>query len=412
MQYIKLILVIILIRPLYSNSQSYFEESSKIAFDIYKENISNIKSNISNCQFYPSCSEYSKQSIEQYGIFPGIILTADRLIRCSGGHLNRSLYPKYNNKLLLDLPENNFIFNDGNLWNLSIYSKSNSEINLSEKDTSEKVKQNVIDNSIFGFSKYLFKKNFNQYSIIELERIIFNNFENKEIINKSNLIIGLNYLQLNKVENSRDYFDNVNSLIKNLEKDKNILLLITGELEKTFLWNDNFLDKIIQQSDSNDNAVYLKFKLYNNIRLGNLNSDSLYLFKGNENLSSISREINTSYSEIKIKSPIIAGLLSTLLPGSGYIYSGEIKEGMSALVVNSLLGIGIYSLFKNNNIGSGILTSLVTVPFYLGNIVGSINAAYLYNNKKQEMYFHQLRYKLGIDYYFSINYFYDILDRI
>lgn len=37
----------------------------------------------SNCLYHPSCSEFSKQSIAEYGFFKGIFLSTDRLTRCN-----------------------------------------------------------------------------------------------------------------------------------------------------------------------------------------------------------------------------------------------------------------------------------------------------------------------------------------
>ena len=34
------------------------------------------------CRFYPTCSEYSKQSIQKYGLLKGAILTINRLVKC------------------------------------------------------------------------------------------------------------------------------------------------------------------------------------------------------------------------------------------------------------------------------------------------------------------------------------------
>jgi len=34
------------------------------------------------CRFYPSCSEYGKQSIIRFGLFRGLWLSAKRLLRC------------------------------------------------------------------------------------------------------------------------------------------------------------------------------------------------------------------------------------------------------------------------------------------------------------------------------------------
>jgi len=36
----------------------------------------------SNCRFYPSCSCYAQQAIEQHGSVHGCCLTARRLLRC------------------------------------------------------------------------------------------------------------------------------------------------------------------------------------------------------------------------------------------------------------------------------------------------------------------------------------------
>ena len=42
------------------------------------------------CRFYPSCSDYAKQAIQQHGIVKGGYLSARRLIKCHpfhpGGH--------------------------------------------------------------------------------------------------------------------------------------------------------------------------------------------------------------------------------------------------------------------------------------------------------------------------------------
>ncbi|MBF89755.1 MAG: hypothetical protein CMG75_08935 [Candidatus Marinimicrobia bacterium] len=36
-----------------------------------------------NCQFFPSCSNYSALAIARFGLIPGFAITADRLIRCN-----------------------------------------------------------------------------------------------------------------------------------------------------------------------------------------------------------------------------------------------------------------------------------------------------------------------------------------
>ena len=36
-----------------------------------------------NCQFYPSCSNYGAEAIKKYGLFRGSVLASDRIVRCN-----------------------------------------------------------------------------------------------------------------------------------------------------------------------------------------------------------------------------------------------------------------------------------------------------------------------------------------
>jgi len=38
------------------------------------------------CRFYPSCSEYTAQAIQQHGVLPGIGLGAKRILKCHPFH--------------------------------------------------------------------------------------------------------------------------------------------------------------------------------------------------------------------------------------------------------------------------------------------------------------------------------------
>ena len=35
------------------------------------------------CKFYPTCSEYTKQAVEKYGVLKGLFLGIKRIIRCN-----------------------------------------------------------------------------------------------------------------------------------------------------------------------------------------------------------------------------------------------------------------------------------------------------------------------------------------
>ena len=52
--------------------------------NMYQKHISIwLESKNINCKFYPTCSEYTKQAIEKYGIVKGCFLGIYRILRCN-----------------------------------------------------------------------------------------------------------------------------------------------------------------------------------------------------------------------------------------------------------------------------------------------------------------------------------------
>lgn len=56
----------------------------------YKKNLSLDNKGISICRYTPTCSEYTYQAIEKYGVLKGCIMGTWRILRCNpfskGGH--------------------------------------------------------------------------------------------------------------------------------------------------------------------------------------------------------------------------------------------------------------------------------------------------------------------------------------
>ena len=52
--------------------------------EFYQKNISKwFENRYIRCKYYPTCSEYTKQAIEKYGILKGIILGTVRIFKCN-----------------------------------------------------------------------------------------------------------------------------------------------------------------------------------------------------------------------------------------------------------------------------------------------------------------------------------------
>ena len=51
---------------------------------LYQKSISPVVKQMGfECKFYPSCSEYTKQAIEKYGVIKGCIYGIKRIIKCN-----------------------------------------------------------------------------------------------------------------------------------------------------------------------------------------------------------------------------------------------------------------------------------------------------------------------------------------
>ena len=93
-------------------------------------------------------------------------------------------------------------------------------------------------------------------------------------------------------------------------------------------------------------------------------------------------EIRTLY-QMKLnppsKNPIIASILSAIIPGAGKFYTGEISDGILAFVTTGLFSFLAYDNFKADHNFRGGLFSGLAVMFYAGNIYGSFASAQIFN---------------------------------
>jgi len=84
------------------------------------------------------------------------------------------------------------------------------------------------------------------------------------------------------------------------------------------------------------------------------------------------------------KSPVLAGGLSTVIPGLGKVYTKNYTDGIMSLLFIVGTAWQSYKGFKNkgNKSISGWLFGSISLGFYIGNIYGSTKAAKRYNKLK------------------------------
>jgi len=90
-------------------------------------------------------------------------------------------------------------------------------------------------------------------------------------------------------------------------------------------------------------------------------------------------ELIDAQAAVPKKSPLLAGALSAVIPGSGQAYSGRYRDGFAALLVNGLLIAGTVVALDQENYAAAAVIGGVGIPFYLGNIYSAANSANKWN---------------------------------
>jgi tetratricopeptide (TPR) repeat protein len=85
------------------------------------------------------------------------------------------------------------------------------------------------------------------------------------------------------------------------------------------------------------------------------------------------------YQNLPRKSETLAGIMSAVIPGSGYMYAEHYGDGITAFLINALAIVGTVTAVHNDNYAVAAIVGGVGLPFYLGNIYGSVNAAKKWN---------------------------------
>lgn len=116
-----------------------------------------------------------------------------------------------------------------------------------------------------------------------------------------------------------------------------------------------------------------------------------YSLLENSNFQSAQKYIDISREALneKRKSPALAAVMSTIIPGSGKIYTGDWKDGLVALLFVGTTAWQAQRAFQKQGVESvrGWIFASISFGFHIGNVFGSHKSAKLINLKKDE--FHQ-----------------------
>lgn len=100
----------------------------------------------------------------------------------------------------------------------------------------------------------------------------------------------------------------------------------------------------------------------------------------------------------KKKSPFMAGLLSTVVPGLGKVYAGRRGNGLYAFLISGLLAAQTIEAYRKDGVESArfIIYGGLFTSFYVGNIWGSSLAVRVVKNEKQDATREQILFDMHI----------------
>jgi tetratricopeptide (TPR) repeat protein len=94
--------------------------------------------------------------------------------------------------------------------------------------------------------------------------------------------------------------------------------------------------------------------------------------------------------QLPSKSPLIAGILSGMLPGSGQLYNGRVGDALLAFFLNGLFITGIAQAITHQELAVAGVLSFFEAGWYAGNVYGAINGAHKHNRRAEETFLRNL----------------------
>ena len=180
------------------------------------------------------------------------------------------------------------------------------------------------------------------------------------------------------------YFSDATSMNdKKISLERDILLTISYFHTKNYIWaikeansikkrysSDRYelLDVISGVSFANPGDFYSAKRIFKDLYSVTTDKTKQDFFAEIINLL----DAANSYS---YKNPILAGVLSTVIPGLGYVYCGRFVDAIISFLLVGLSGYISYDGYRNNSWVQFGVFSLFTISFYGGNIYGSVRRA-------------------------------------
>lgn len=196
---------------------------------------------------------------------------------------------------------------------------------------------------------------------IQIFKAFLEKSEDTELISNSYYQIGASYFLMEQYEKTRSYLA---TSLQHISDDR-----LHGESQQLI-----GLSLLKQQ----------KWMEAENSFNGILNSDILEVGRK----AKIYSDFALQGRQLPNRSPLLAGLFSTVLPGSGRLYTGRIGDALNSMFIIGISGWQAYDGFNRDGFTSvkGWTLGTICGIFYVGNIYGSVISARVFNDRMADEY--------------------------
>jgi putative component of membrane protein insertase Oxa1/YidC/SpoIIIJ protein YidD len=322
------------------------------------------------CNFSPSCSQFYKQSINNYGIVVGSLMGADRLIRCNPWawtYLDKYYYGVDNDRIQDPTAKHYIKISNINerILTANLHPLTANDI---VTESGERKAESDLD-----FADYLFQSQDYVRAIGEYKRLLFFYPDTQDNIKEYiQLMLGESYLTIKNYQQALRYF----SLRENhyINYNRARLYYEQGDYLKT----RDELDSIIEMGFDEQHIVLYGLSFF---KEHDFSSGVRFFQQHAPREASVINELcNFDGKNIRKRSRVASTLSSTVIPGLGQIYSGRWGDGLYSFltVVGSGLIANYYYHHDESRIKFSIFTFL-TAFFWAGNVYGANISARDYN---------------------------------
>lgn len=197
------------------------------------------------------------------------------------------------------------------------------------------------------------------------------------------------------------YLDQQNASVYELEKISNGGLIPKSQLlisYNKFLTNDLEKDHLTHEVE--DNSVNDQLAISHNLMSRNFEFvDSISSISNNSSKLTPYLEIGSAWRNHKQKSALVAGLLSSTVPGLGKWYAGNFNQAAGSFLSVAFSGIQAIEGYRSGGLKNGrfIAFGILTSVFYVANIWGSVVSVNVYEQELYDEVHRQLALQLSID---------------